>query len=320
MDNKDIIVDEIRRVVNLLGREDITRNEFLENTQIVSVRDLENTFGGWSDAYLATGFKPTKWHSISNEDLFKEYSRLLKLLGHYPLGVTGYKEISDNSKYRGGVYKKRFSGGLKQFAIEYLKWLKTNSNEKVDVVVKPETLKIEVEDNIVVADAISTETLSVDKSQLKSRFYYGNAAEYLVVAELLFRGYNAQKLPVDEGLDVFAVKNKELYLLQVKHSDYEKPSESRPIQITNSSLERNKGLNVFYILVLSRKQPSQRDFLILPYSKIDELIKIGAIKQENKAQHISFKVLHKNPNDAFIGEYKEKCDVSRYLNAWDVLL
>ena len=198
--------------------------------------------------------------------------------------------------------------------------MKTNSNEKVDVVVKPETLKIEVEDNIVVADAISTETLSVDKSQLKSRFYYGNAAAYLVVAELLFRGYNAQKLPVDEGLDVFAVKNKELYLLQVKHSDYEKPSESRPIQITNSSLERNKGLNVFYILVLSRKQPSQRDFLILPYSKIDELIKIGAIKQENKAQHISFKVLHKNPNDAFIGEYKEKCDVSRYLNAWDVLL
>ena len=320
MDNKDIIIDEIRRVVNLLGREDITRNEFLENTQIVSVHDLESTFGGWSDAFLAAGFKPAKWHSISNEDLLKEYSRLLKLLGHYPLGVSGYKEISDNSKYRGGVYKKRFPGGLKQFAIEYLKWVKTNSKEKVDVVVKPETLKIEVEDNIVVADAISTETLSVDKSQLKSRFYYGNAAEYLVVAELLFRGYNAQKLPVDEGLDVFAVKNKELYLLQVKHSDYEKPSESRPIQITNSSLERNKGLNVFYILVLSRKQPSQRDFLILPYSKIDELIKIGAIKQENKAQHISFKVLHKNPNDAFIGEYKEKCDVSRYLNAWDVLL
>ena len=86
-------------------------------------------------------------------------------------------------------------------------------------------------------------------------------------------------------------------MFQVKHSDYEKPSESRPIQITTSSLERNKGLNVFYILVLSRKQPSQRDFLILPYSKIDELIKIGTIKQENKAQHISFKVLPDN-NDS----------------------
>lgn len=320
MDNKDIIVDEIKRVVNLLGREDITRNEFLENTQIISVQDLEKTFGGWSNAFLAAGFKPTKWHAISNEDLFKEYSKLLKLLGHYPLGITGYKEISDNSIYRGGVYKKRFPGGLKQFAREYLKWLKTNSKEKADIKVRPETLKVEVEDKIEVTDTISIETLSLDKSQSKNRFYYGNAAEYLVVAELLFRGYNAQKLPVDEGLDVFAVKNKKLYLFQVKHSDYEKPSESRPIRITISSLERNKGLNVFYILVLSRKQPSQRDFLILPYSKIDELIKIGIIKQEDRAQHINFKVLHKNPSDAFIGEYKEKCAVSRYLNAWDVLL
>jgi hypothetical protein len=320
MDNKDIIIDEIRRVVNLLGREDITRNEFLENTQIVSVRDLENTFGGWSDAYLAAGFKPTKWHSISNEDLFKEYSKLLKLLGHYPLGVSGYKEIGDNSKYRGGVYKKRFPGGLKQFAIEYLKWIKTNAKEKVNTIIKPETLKLKLEDRLVINETLPTGVLLTNKSQSKNRFYYGNAAEYLVVSELLFRGYNAQKLPVDEGLDVFAVKNKELYLLQVKHSEYEKPSESRSIQITISSLERNKGFNVFYILVLSRKQPSQRDFLILPYSKVDELIKIGAIKQENEAQHISFKVLHKNPNDAFIGEYKEKCEVSRYLNAWDVLL
>ncbi len=320
MDNKDIIVDEIKRVVKLLGREDITRNEFLENTQITSVNDLENNFGGWSDAFLAAGFKPTKWHSISNEDLFNEYSRILKLLGHYPLGVSGYKEISDNSKYRGGVYKKRFPGGLKQFAIEYLKWLKTNSKEMIKVVVEPKTIKIKIEDKIKATDDISKKIESTDKSQSKNRFYYGNAAEYLVVAELLFRGYNAQKLPVDEGLDVIAVKNKELYLLQVKHSDYDKPSESRLIRITNSSLERNKGLNVFYILVLSRKQPSQRDFLILPYSRIYELIKIGAIKRDDKAQYISFKVLHRNPDDAFIGEYKEKCDVSSYLNAWNVLL
>jgi len=315
MNNKDIIIDEIQRVVNLLGRKDITRNEFLENTQIVSTRDLENLFGGWSDAFLAAGYKPVKWHLIPNEDLFTEYSRLLKLLGHYPLGVNGYKEISDNSKYRGGVYKKRFPGGLKQFAIEYLKWAKTNSNDKVDAV-KPEALKIEMEDGITIVD-----NLSIEGHKLKNRFYYGNAAEYLVVAELLFRGYNAQKLPVDEGLDVFAVKNKELYLFQVKHSDYEKPSESRPIQIAISSLERSKGLNVFYILVLSRKEPSQRDFLILPYSRIDELIKIGIIqKKVGDSKHITLKVLHKTPQDAYIGEYNEASNVSRYLNAWDVLL
>lgn len=316
MQNKDIIIDEIRRVVNLLGREDITRDEFLENTQLVSVRDLETTFGGWSDAFHASGFKPLKWHLIPDEELFKEYSRLLKLLGHYPLGVSGYKEISDNSKFRGGVYKKRFPGGLKGFALEYLKWAKTTSdNKKIDVVIQPEVLKIKAQLN-----KTTIETTSEDNSKTKNRFYFGNAAEYLVVSELLFRGYNAQKLPVDEGLDVFAVKDKELYLIQVKHSEYEKPSESRPIQITLSSLERNKGLNVFYILVLSRKGPSQRDFLILPYSKIDELIKIGVISKLDKAKHINFKVLHKTPQDAYIGTFNESSNVTRYLNALDVLL
>lgn len=310
--NKDIIIDEIRRVVDLLGREDITRNEFLENTQIVSTRDLESVFGGWSDAFLAAGYKPVKWHSISNEDLFKEYSRLLKLLGHYPLGVSGYKEINNNSIYRAGVYKKRFKGGLKGFAIQYLKWAKTN--------LKGEDRKVIKQKRAIGEEKTSVETPSIETSVSKSRFYYGNAAEYLVVSELLFRGYNAQKLPVDEGLDVFAVKDRRLYLLQVKHSQYKKPSESRPIKITISSLERNKGLNVFYVLVLSRKEPSKRDFLILPYSKIDELIKIGVLQQLDNAKHISFKVLHKTPQDAYISEYKDSSNVSRYLNAWDVLL
>ena len=54
--------------------------------------------------------------------------------------------------------------------------------------------------------------------------------------------------------------------------------------------------------------------------EIRELKKEELIKRIAEAQHISFKVLHKNPNDAFIGEYEEKCNVSRYLNAWDVLL
>lgn len=311
--DKNIVIDEIRRVVNLLGREDIARDEFLENTQIISVRDLERVFSGWSEAFTAAGYKPLKWHRISDEDLFIEYSRLLKLLGHYPLGVTGYKEINDNSKYSAAVYKRRFKGGLKGFAVEYIKWTKNNKSESVNI---KDTIRIEEKVDVdIKAPLLETQSLPQGK-----RFFNGKAAEYLVISELLFRGYNAQSLPVDEGLDVFAVKGKSLYLIQVKHSEYDKASESKQIQITISSLERNRGLNVFYILVLSRKEPSLRDFLILPYSKVDELIKIGVIQQLENAKHINFKVLHKTPQDAYIGEYKDASNVSRYLNAWDVLL
>lgn len=309
--DKQIIIDEINRVIKLLGRADISRDEFLSNSQIISRADLEKVFRGWARAFEAAGYKPLNHNSISNEELFQEYARLLKLLGHYPLGIQGQKEINDNSKYSAGVFKKRFEGGLKAFAAEYLKWTKKNLPKSVSI---KDKIKINEEVRVIISNAI------IEYNPQGKRFYNGKAAEYLVVAELLFRGYNAQGLPVDEGLDVFAVKEKVLYLIQVKHSDYQKPSESGLIQLTVSSLERNRGVNVFYILVLSRKEPTQRDFLIMPYSKIDELIKVGVIKHDNKAKHISFKILHNTQKDAFIGEYKEKCNVSRYLNAWDVLL
>jgi hypothetical protein len=104
--------------------------------------------------------------------------------------------------------------------------------------------------------------------------------------------------------------------MQVKHSDYKNPSKSNKVSLTVSSLERSKGVNVFYIIVLSRKEPSQRDFLILPYSKIDELIKNRDIEVKPGVKKANFFVTHKTSEDAFIG----KTEVSRYLNAWDVLL
>ncbi|MFZ3099905.1 MAG: hypothetical protein WA103_01560 [Minisyncoccales bacterium] len=307
--DKETIIDEIKRVVRLLGREDISRDEFLSNTQIISRKDLENIFRGWAYAFEAAGFKPNRHYSISDEELFNEYTNLLKKLGHYPLGSLGIKEINNNSIYSGSTFKKRFKG-LKNFAIEYQKWAKNKNRE-----IFKKSLKL---NTVQQSEKISEE--GVVSVRNTSRYYNGKAAEFLVIAELLFRGYNAQIMPVDEGLDVFAVKEKSLYLIQIKHSSYDTPSISRQIQITLSSLDRNKGLNVFYILVLSRKEPSQRDFLILPYSKIDELIRNGMIKKIVDAKKISFKVVHTTPENAFIEKMGAANDVSRYLNAWDILL
>lgn len=299
--DKNFIIQEIKRVVALLEKEDIRRDDFLANTPLVTRKDIESTFGSWSKAFEAAGFKPLKHSLISDEQLFEEYSKILKIVGHFPLGVKGQKEISDNSKYSSSVFKKRFNGGLKGFALEYVKWenSKRGSSER--------------------SIRTSGKAKEVDPDQSKfinKAVYYGNAAEQLVVAELLFRGYNAQRLSVDEGLDVFALKNKTMYLIQVKHSDYKNASKSEGVSLTISSLKKSKGINVFYIIVLSRREPSQRDFLILPYSKVDELIKNRDIEVKPDAKKATFCVTHKTVEDAFI----DKSDVSRYLNAWDVLL
>lgn len=46
--------------------------------------------------------------------------------------------------------------------------------------------------------------------------YIGAAGEMAVISELLFRGYNANRMIVDEGVDVVAVKDDLYYYVQVK--------------------------------------------------------------------------------------------------------
>ncbi|MBR1631824.1 MAG: hypothetical protein IJ680_08200 [Paludibacteraceae bacterium] len=46
--------------------------------------------------------------------------------------------------------------------------------------------------------------------------YIGKAGECAVISELMFRGYNANTMLLDEGIDVVAVKNNIYYYIQVK--------------------------------------------------------------------------------------------------------
>ena len=49
--------------------------------------------------------------------------------------------------------------------------------------------------------------------------YVGKAGEYRVVSELIFRGYNANIISVDDGIDIVATKNDKLFNIQVKTSN-----------------------------------------------------------------------------------------------------
>ena len=58
------------------------------------------------------------------------------------------------------------------------------------------------------------------------------------------------------------------------------------------------------------KELGKRDFLILPYSKLDELIKSKIIAIESEAKQLSFHVLHEtDEDDAYINKISEKNDV-----------
>lgn len=304
---KKIILEELKKTAKTLGTDRFSRDDFYRHSSVpISQRDIESNFGSFAKAMEAANLKPVKWAKVSDEELFKAYDHVYKTLGYYPLGHPGQEELSRLTSISGHTFRKRFKG-LKNFLFEYKNWLLEKN-------VKTQQQTVSAKANVYKKPKIQLgETEYFDNKQR----YSGKAAENLVVAELLFRGFNAQILQVDEGIDVFAtnIKKNELYLIQVKHTYYDNITKSRPVSITVSSFEKNKKSNVYYILVLER-DIDKRDFLILPFIKVDELIENGSISKNENSTKMLITVVHNGEDDALIG----KTDVSRYLNAWDVLL
>lgn len=105
-----------------------------------------------------------------------------------------------------------------------------------------------------------------EEKEQKNTLYTGKAGEHLVVSELLFRGFNASIMSVDEGLDIVATKGEHLYNIQVKtanKNDYN----TYVFDLRISSFERHNRNNTFYIFVLREKNTR---FVILPYLDIQK--------------------------------------------------
>lgn len=145
-----------------------------------------------------------------------------------------------------------------------------------------------------------------DKFTNKGRFY-GEGAEYHVVAELLYNGFQASNIPVDEGLDVLAYKNNKFYYIQVKHKNLDN---KRPIIFKKSSHEINGG-DMYYIFVLLSE--NIRKFIILPWHIVDGLISQGLIKlNPDNEYEIYIRFVDE--------EYKiNNTSINKYLNKWEII-
>lgn len=154
--------------------------------------------------------------------------------------------------------------------------------------------------------------------QLSSgRLATGAAAEYLVVSELLYRGFNANFLPVDTGIDIVALRGDRAFNIQVKNVSLEK-GKSGEVAITVSAFERHRSSDVYYIFVLNWEQ--RRDFLILPFQKVDELIDSGVIRiKDSAAKKYRFHVLWCEDR-VYINDVSERAEVTHYLHGWDKIV
>lgn len=232
--------------------------------------------------------------NINNEDLFFYLKDLYRKLEHVPTvwdiqhDEELYRKYS-NERIIWSLYKSRFGGLTKARELAGIK------DNKFAGVSNRNKAEIGYED---------------EEGNLPKNRFWGEAAELHVLAELLYRKFQAANIPVDVGLDILAIKKNKTYYFQVKHKDL---SNNQAIKITKSSFEKTGSGEVYYIFVLLTDE--KRDFLIIPYHIINDWIREKIVEDTSDGYLIYIKH-SKNGEEHYM--LKEKA-LDRFLNNWEII-
>ena len=104
--------------------------------------------------------------------------------------------------------------------------------------------------------------------------FIGKAGEHGAMSELLFWGYNASLMSVDEGIDIVASKAGHYFHIQVK-SSAETQGGRFAYKIKSAIFTKHHALNTFYFFIMRRERGF--DFAILPSTHLQHLIGLGVI-------------------------------------------
>lgn len=112
-----------------------------------------------------------------------------------------------------------------------------------------------------------------------SNQFTGKAGEYAVMSELLFFGFNASAMTVDDGIDIVASKDDAYFHIQVKTSNASVSGKFQ-FKITKRAFGSKDASATFYVLVLRISENSRNtcEYLVLPSSEIRRLVDKGVIK------------------------------------------
>lgn len=143
--------------------------------------------------------------------------------------------------------------------------------------------------------------------------FTGKGGEYAVLSELLFRGYNASSMVVDQGIDVVASKNNKYFHIQVKTANGD---DTKPY---SASIERKAfqhASETFYIIVMRREQKQRyiNDYLVLSSGVIRQYIRSGQLKE---GATISLRLATDGKNRFFLNGLNSAVDITHCINDFD---
>lgn len=104
--------------------------------------------------------------------------------------------------------------------------------------------------------------------------FTGRGGEYAVMSELLFWGYNASIMSVDDGIDIVASKGNKFFHIQVKTCTVQTNGKFT-FSISRNPFKRYNAANVFYVLVL--RHATRNEFIIIPSRQLQYFLDAGYI-------------------------------------------
>lgn len=164
-----------------------------------------------------------------------------------------------------------------------------------------------------------TGAIDVEPCPESSSMYIGKAGEYAVMSELLLRGYNANEMTVDDGIDVIASKNNVVYYIQVKTSVLQPNMTVKVPAIKKRSYDHYIEANMRYIICI-RLAPGQdgiekKTYVVFTNKDINDLRFFHCLRETSEEIYLKLKF-----DDGKIYAYHndEARDISNLLNNFEL--
>lgn len=153
--------------------------------------------------------------------------------------------------------------------------------------------------------ALSLETADISSNML------GKAGEYAVVSRLLINGYIANIMSVDEGIDIIACKDQNVFFVQVKTSTIKQNLRCR-FSIKKSAYQKGHLLQVRYLLVV---RYGNNELLFIKLTE-DDIKRLGNYISSEKNM-INMNVKFEN-GKAYIYKGDKQDELDFFLNNFDL--
>lgn len=275
--------DKIKEVFS--EKEAMKNGLSIENAFGIIVNTSKNLFNQEDESY--------------NVDLSKLKSRINAILSNESNKPDGdYSKVKNpkTNKFRKGIYKIK----------------KTN-----DVIPKPAPATPNIDKKgEKKSDTYNGDPTPVDPT---TTLFVGKAGECAVMSELLFRGYNANLMIVDDGVDIVASKNNLFFFIQVKTTTI-KDTGRIYASIKRERFEAFTHTQIRYIVV-ARCNISGLDtnlYFVFNNQNIDEFIFDKVVNRNDSTILIKIRIDEDKGNKPILYHDNKEKDITFYMNKFNL--